>query len=137
MLRRVACTRLPTKWGVFHTIGFQRETCNGIRRAETAVALVLGEVTEDAPFLRIHSQCLTGESLTGFPAKPRRTLTPWLTCRPKGKRWGTGSHWNPRAHTTQGRQMAGSIRFEHRCDESRRAEFRKHRRRLCESKLDA
>jgi len=48
---------------VFQTIGFQREIRNGIRRVETAVVLVLGEVTGNAPLLRIHSQCLTGDVL--------------------------------------------------------------------------
>jgi len=63
MLRRVAATRLPTKWGEFQAIGFQQEICNGIRRFETAVALVLGEVSGTVPLLRIHSQCLTGDAL--------------------------------------------------------------------------
>lgn len=61
-LRRVACTRLPTKWGIFQAIGFQWEICNGARRLETAVALLLGEMTGNAPLLRIHSQCLTGDA---------------------------------------------------------------------------
>src|ERR1022692_1041521 len=63
MFRRVACTRLPTRWGMFRTIGFQWETLNGVRGIETAVALVLGDVTGNAPLLRIHSQCLTGDVL--------------------------------------------------------------------------
>src|ERR1700687_3468809 len=63
MFRRVACTRLPTRWGMFQTIGFQWEPYNGVRGIETAVALVLGEVTGNAPLLRIHSQCLTGDVL--------------------------------------------------------------------------
>jgi 3,4-dihydroxy-2-butanone 4-phosphate synthase/GTP cyclohydrolase II len=63
ILRRLAITKLPTKWGEFQAIGFQQEICNGIRRFETAVALVLGSVTADAPLLRIHSQCLTGDVL--------------------------------------------------------------------------
>src|ERR1700687_466783 len=63
MFRRVACTRLPTRWGMFKTIGFQWEPYNGVRGIETAVALVLGEVTGNAPLLRIHSQCLTGDVL--------------------------------------------------------------------------
>ena len=62
--RRVARTRLPTKWGIFEALGFQRQVHNGARRIETAVALVLGEKTGDAPLLlRIHSQCLTGDVL--------------------------------------------------------------------------
>ena len=62
MFRRVACTRLPTKWGIFQAIGFQWEICNGTQQVETAVALLLGEMTGNAPLLRIHSQCLTGDA---------------------------------------------------------------------------
>src|SRR5258707_5766520 len=62
-VRRVANTRMPTKWGFFRAIGFERDNSNGDRRIETALALVLGDVTEDAPLLRIHSQCFTGEML--------------------------------------------------------------------------
>jgi len=54
---------MPTKWGNFHAIGFERDLSNGNRQTETALALVLGDVTEDAPLLRIHSQCFTGEML--------------------------------------------------------------------------
>ncbi|MDB6039021.1 MAG: 3,4-dihydroxy-2-butanone 4-phosphate synthase [Verrucomicrobiales bacterium] len=60
-VRGVANTRMPTKWGLFRAIGFERENSNGDRRVETALALVLGDVTEEAPLLRIHSQCVTGE----------------------------------------------------------------------------
>ena len=63
IVRRVACTRLPTKWGVFQTIGFQREICRGVRRVESAVALILGELSASSTLLRIHSQCLTGDVL--------------------------------------------------------------------------
>lgn len=63
-LRRVASTRIPTKWGVFETLGFEREFCNGTRQVETALALVLGDLdSEGAPLVRIHSQCFTGEVL--------------------------------------------------------------------------
>src|SRR6185295_12726006 len=64
MLRRVASTRIPTKWGIFETLGFEREVLNGTRHVETALALVLGDLkTDDAPLVRIHSQCFTGEVL--------------------------------------------------------------------------
>jgi GTP cyclohydrolase II len=66
VFRRVACTRLPTKWGIFQAIGFQREIHNGARRIETAVALVFSEMTADAPLRRIHSQCLTGDTLASL-----------------------------------------------------------------------
>jgi len=54
---------MPTKWGMFRAMAFEREISNGDRRVETALALVLGDVTEDAPLLRIHSRCFTGEML--------------------------------------------------------------------------
>ena len=60
-LRRVASAQIPTRWGVFQTIGFERETSNG---NETALAIVLGDPgEEDAPLVRLHSQCFTGEVL--------------------------------------------------------------------------
>ena len=62
-LRRVASARMPTRWGVFQTIGFERENSDGSHRAETALALVLGDLTEGTPLLRVHSQCFTGEVL--------------------------------------------------------------------------
>jgi 3,4-dihydroxy-2-butanone 4-phosphate synthase/GTP cyclohydrolase II len=62
-VRRVVSTRMPTKWGVFQALGFERVLSNGSRRVETALALVLGDVTEGAPLVRIHSQCFTGEVL--------------------------------------------------------------------------
>src|SRR6266851_1591537 len=61
--RRVAPTRMPTKWGMFGAVGFEREVLNGSRVAETALALVLGDVTKGVPLVRIHSQCFTGEML--------------------------------------------------------------------------
>ena len=62
-LWRVASTRLPTKWGMFDAIGFERDVSNGARRVETALAIVMGDLTAGVPLLRIHSQCLTGEVL--------------------------------------------------------------------------
>jgi len=63
MLRRVATTRMPTKWGMFRATGFEREIANGIPGVETALAIVMADVSRDAPLLRIHSQCFTGEAL--------------------------------------------------------------------------
>jgi GTP cyclohydrolase II len=62
-LWRIASTRMPTKWGMFDAIGFERDVSNGTRRVETALAIVMGDLTEGAPLLRIHSQCFTGEVL--------------------------------------------------------------------------
>src|SRR6195256_2535536 len=60
---RVASTRLPTRWGMFDAIGFERDVSNGTQRVETALAIVMGDLAEGAPLLRIHSQCFTGEIL--------------------------------------------------------------------------
>ena len=62
-LRRVVSTQLPTRWGVFQVLGFEREIVNGIGRIETALAFIMGDLTESAPLLRIHSQCFTGEMI--------------------------------------------------------------------------
>ncbi len=62
-LWRLVSTRMPTKWGMFTAVGFERDVSNGSRPAETAVVLVMGEVTAGIPLLRIHSQCFTGELL--------------------------------------------------------------------------
>ena len=61
-LRRVASTILPTRWGAFQTIGFERDIPNS-RDVETAIAIILGDLSDDAPLVRIHSQCFTGEVL--------------------------------------------------------------------------
>jgi len=54
---------MPTKWGMFRAVGFEREVLNGSRQIESALALVLGDVTKGVPLVRIHSRCLTGEML--------------------------------------------------------------------------
>src|SRR5215470_17169493 len=62
-LWRIASTRLPTRWGMFEAIGFERDVGTGARTAEAALALVHGDPRHGVPLLRIHSQCLTGEVL--------------------------------------------------------------------------
>jgi len=60
-LWRIASTRLPTRWGMFEAIGFERDLLTGARTAETALVLALGDLRQGVPLLRVHSQCLTGE----------------------------------------------------------------------------
>src|SRR5262245_40590889 len=60
-LRRVTSTRLPTRWGVFQTIAFERDHPSDRGQVETAVVLSMGDISTGTPLLRIHSQCLTGE----------------------------------------------------------------------------
>lgn len=59
-VRRIVSTRLPTKSGLFQLVGFERVLPGKI---ETALALTMGDLTQGAPLLRIHSQCFTGEIL--------------------------------------------------------------------------
>jgi 3,4-dihydroxy-2-butanone 4-phosphate synthase/GTP cyclohydrolase II len=54
---------MPTAQGVFQAIAFERAVSNGNGKVETALAIVLGDLTDGAPLLRIHSQCFTGEVL--------------------------------------------------------------------------
>jgi GTP cyclohydrolase II len=70
----MASIRLPTRWGMFEAIGFERDVLphpfpppqageGRERERETALALVLGDPRHGVPLLRVHSQCLTGEML--------------------------------------------------------------------------
>jgi GTP cyclohydrolase II len=61
-LVRMASTRLPTMFGVFDLIGFERENVDK-GETESALLLMLGDLRNRAPLLRIHSQCFTGEVL--------------------------------------------------------------------------
>ena len=58
-IKFVAEAELPTRWGQFTIYGFE-DSENG----KEHVALVLGELDRPGPLLcRIHSECLTGDSL--------------------------------------------------------------------------
>src|SRR5215510_10927813 len=73
-LRRVASTRLPTRWGVFQTFAFERERPGDSSQVETAIVLLMGDISVDAPLLRIHSQCLTGEMFGSLRCDCREQL---------------------------------------------------------------
>jgi GTP cyclohydrolase II len=66
-IRRVASTHLPTVFGVFDLIGFERagfDRANMAKRElETALVMTLGDLHDGVPLLRMHSQRLTGEVL--------------------------------------------------------------------------
>src|SRR5881296_3669706 len=57
---KVAETSLPTAFGTFRIFGFESED-----KTDSLLALVMGTPTtcaeDDAPLVRIHSQCLTGD----------------------------------------------------------------------------
>lgn len=73
-LRRVVSTRMPTRWGTFQTLGFERKFSNGSGRVETALAIVLGDVRQGTPLVRIHSQCFTSEVLGSLRCDCREQL---------------------------------------------------------------
>ena len=70
-VRRVVSTRLPTQSALFQLVGFERELSG---KLETALALMLGDLTHGAPLLRIHSQCFTGEILGSLRCDCREQL---------------------------------------------------------------
>ncbi|HUG42914.1 MAG TPA: GTP cyclohydrolase II [Acidobacteriota bacterium] len=58
--KRIPNAHLPTRFGEFHIYGFENED-----DGEQAVALVCGDLSlpDRVPLVRIHSQCLTGDTL--------------------------------------------------------------------------
>ena len=69
----MASTRLPTMFGMFDLIGFERANVDK-GKTESALLLMLGDPTNRAPLLRIHSQCLTGEVLGSLRCDCRAQL---------------------------------------------------------------
>ena len=68
---RIAAARMPTKWGVFKAVAFERETATGMQRVESALALVLGRRGPlEAARIRCHE----------LVAEPRE----WGRCRQAG-----------------------------------------------------
>jgi GTP cyclohydrolase II len=63
--RRLAEVNLPTQWANFRLFGFEafHASTNGARQQlETALALVLGDLQDVPPVVRIHSRCTTGDA---------------------------------------------------------------------------
>jgi len=80
-VRQVASADFPTRWGPFTIFGFEG-TYSGNGRAtkkEEAVALVMGDVQAQAPLVRIHSQCLTGDVFGSLRCDCRDQLEMALT----------------------------------------------------------
>ena len=59
-IKKMAEADFPTRWGQFRILGFEGRFDDD-RRLESAVALVMGDIHQGAPLVRIHSQCLTGD----------------------------------------------------------------------------
>jgi GTP cyclohydrolase II len=58
-LHKAAEAEFPTRFGFFRIYGFQGRYDEG--RLEEAVVLQMGDLAGEAPLVRIHSQCLTGD----------------------------------------------------------------------------
>jgi GTP cyclohydrolase II len=85
LVRKLADADFPTRWGRFRILGFEGivanpEPCDDqlpapARRIETAIALVMGDISGDeAPIVRIHSQCLTGDVFHSLRCDCRQQL---------------------------------------------------------------
>ena len=83
-VRKVADADFPTRWGQFRIMGFEGvvehpRPCNDAIpapaiRIESAVALVMGDITSEPPVVRIHSQCLTGDVFHSLRCDCRQQL---------------------------------------------------------------
>jgi GTP cyclohydrolase II len=71
--KQVASADFPTRWGQFRIHGFRLNSSqNG--KPEDAVALVMGDLHSQAPLVRIHSQCLTGDVFGSLRCDCRQQL---------------------------------------------------------------
>jgi GTP cyclohydrolase II len=82
-VRKLADADFPTRWGHFRILGFEGllaapDPANApapARRVETAVALIMGDVTTpEPPIVRVHSQCLTGDVFHSLRCDCRQQL---------------------------------------------------------------
>jgi GTP cyclohydrolase II len=83
-VRQIANADFPTRWGHFRIYGFEGvvdypESCNAeiaapLKRVESAIALVMGDVFSEPPIVRIHSQCLTGDVFHSLRCDCRQQL---------------------------------------------------------------
>src|ERR671924_727109 len=72
-VKKVAEADFPTRWGHFRIMGFERPAQAG-KAAETAVALVMGDLRAAPPLVRVHSQCLTGDVFGSLRCDCRQQL---------------------------------------------------------------
>jgi len=83
-VRKLADADFPTRWGHFRILGFEGvvanpEPCSDsvpapVRRVESAIALVMGDIHSAPPIVRIHSQCLTGDVFHSLRCDCRQQL---------------------------------------------------------------
>jgi len=82
-IRKIAEADFPTRWGHFRILGFEgfvpgtpaTGSPDGTeRRREEAVVLIMGDIHTQAPLVRIHSQCLTGDVFHSMRCDCRQQL---------------------------------------------------------------
>jgi GTP cyclohydrolase II len=77
-IKKVAEADFPTRWGHFRIHGFEgpNTSLTDRRRSqkEEVVAVVMGDIHKDAPLVRIHSQCLTGDVFGSLRCDCRQQL---------------------------------------------------------------
>ena len=60
-IQRIASTQMPTRWGAFQMLAFERHAPGKDKPVETALAITMGDLARGVPLVRIHSQCITSE----------------------------------------------------------------------------
>jgi len=73
-VRQIAAADFPTRWGAFRIYGFEGQVSAAQGQKESAVALVMGDLTSAPPLVRIHSQCLTGDVFGSLRCDCRQQL---------------------------------------------------------------
>ena len=64
LVRKVASAHCPTRWGNFRIFGYEQNADGTLSLScQTAIALVMGDVKNSLPLIRIHSECFTGDVL--------------------------------------------------------------------------
>jgi GTP cyclohydrolase II len=77
-IKKVAEADFPTRWGHFRIHGFAGPNTSLTDRRrnqkEEVVAVVMGDIHKEAPLVRIHSQCLTGDVFGSLRCDCRQQL---------------------------------------------------------------
>ncbi len=71
---KVADADFPTRWGHFRILGFEGIANVPLKKIDSAIALVMGDIHSKPPLVRIHSQCLTGDVFHSLRCDCRQQL---------------------------------------------------------------
>lgn len=88
-VRKLAEADFPTRWGHFRILGFEGNFPEE-RRADAAVALVMGDLHATPPLVRIQSQCLTGDVFSSLRCDCREQLEMAIALIGQSRRWRPG-----------------------------------------------